>query len=164
MPCISDAFAPDETEFPRIVLIRYDFCARPGCTAASAGRIPGADATSSFAGQRSSARDGRIASRRCVERAAIAGAASQTCLPRASQRWSASLRAGIRIARPPSGRQDDRCPPQLIVQKRKARLSAGLRQTLPSLENLERAKGLEPSTPTLARSGLRASSINAVKR
>src|SRR4030081_1732970 len=29
--------------------------------------------------------------------------------------------------------------------------TAGLRQTLP-IENLERAKGLEPSTPTLARS------------
>ena len=29
--------------------------------------------------------------------------------------------------------------------------TAGLRQTLPLQENLERAKGLEPSTPTLAR-------------
>ena len=30
--------------------------------------------------------------------------------------------------------------------------TAGLRRTLPLLENLERAKGFEPSTPTLARS------------
>ena len=30
---------------------------------------------------------------------------------------------------------------------------AGLRQALAFRENLERAKGLEPSTPTLARSG-----------
>src|ERR1700735_3601724 len=30
--------------------------------------------------------------------------------------------------------------------------TAGLRQTLPLQENLERAKGFEPSTPTLARS------------
>jgi hypothetical protein len=30
--------------------------------------------------------------------------------------------------------------------------TAGFRQTLPILENLERAKGFEPSTPTLARS------------
>jgi hypothetical protein len=42
--------------------------------------------------------------------------------------------------------------PQPIAAKRKARLSAGLRQTLPICKNLERAKGFEPSTPTLARS------------
>src|ERR1700733_5243057 len=39
-----------------------------------------------------------------------------------------------------------------IAAKRKARLSAGLRRTLPICKNLERAKGFEPSTPTLARS------------
>ena len=50
----------------------------------------------------------------------------------------------------PTGRRAER--PQPIAAKRKARLSAGFRRTLPLQENLERAKGLEPSTPTLARS------------
>ena len=40
---------------------------------------------------------------------------------------------------------------QANSKKRKARVSAGFRQTSPQRENLERAKGLEPSTPTLAR-------------
>jgi hypothetical protein len=50
----------------------------------------------------------------------------------------------------PTGRRAER--PQPIAAKRKARLSAGFRQTLPICKNLERAKGFEPSTPTLARS------------
>ena len=42
---------------------------------------------------------------------------------------------------------------QKTTQKTKSPLdTAGLRQTLPLQENLERAKGFEPSTPTLARS------------
>jgi hypothetical protein len=41
---------------------------------------------------------------------------------------------------------------------------AGLRQALAFRENLERAKGLEPSTPTLARLGILITFINDAER
>jgi hypothetical protein len=42
--------------------------------------------------------------------------------------------------------------------------TAGVRQALPFQENLERAKGLEPSTPTLARLGILITFINDAER
>src|SRR5580700_3718538 len=42
--------------------------------------------------------------------------------------------------------------PRFGAKNEKPAGTAGLRRTLPLLENLERAKGFEPSTPTLARS------------
>src|ERR1700690_2779902 len=39
-----------------------------------------------------------------------------------------------------------------VAHNEKPADTAGLRRTLPLRENLERAKGFEPSTPTLARS------------
>ena len=70
----------------------------------------------------------------------------------AAERREGAVRSRLEAGTSGSGAGNRAAAMTRIAQKRKARLSAGLRQTLPTLENLERAKGFEPSTPTLARS------------
>src|ERR1700682_903068 len=71
--------------------------------------------------------------------------------------WSRRHRSvWIRNVKPRCYRNGCRCDDRILSQRiskknEKPADTAGLRQTLPLQENLERAKGLEPSTPTLAR-------------